>query len=254
MHQGQATADHLETVVLNYIDRLDGVAHLVVTGTCQDPASGAIHVVARSPVDPPAYYLRSFSDNAWTGWTEIPLGIKPLHAIPAVYRGRVCLFWLDVKLANEPQQQVPKVPALGEVPKDPQKQDPSVTPEVERYVILGLHFSMFRDGNWAPEQVSQGKLFDKPPLDPKSVKDSRSVEALYTLKARAWSGTISGNVDAVQTSITISTDLDMPAPPFHVSIGSEILLVTVVDGPTKTWTVVRGQQVRLPRSRQRLRQ
>ena len=145
-----------------------------------------------------------------------------------MYRGRVCLFWLDVKLANEPKQQVPKVPALGEVPKEPQKQDPNVTPEVERYVILGLHFSMFRDGNWAPEQVSQGKLFDKPPLDPKSVKDSRSVEALYTLKAQAaWSGTICRNVDAVQTSIHLD-DMDIRHPPCG---SARSLLVTVVMAP-----------------------
>jgi len=42
VHQGSSTPDYLETVVLNYIDRLDGVAHLVVTGTCEDPASGDI--------------------------------------------------------------------------------------------------------------------------------------------------------------------------------------------------------------------
>ena len=37
VRQGDSTADYLETVVLNYIDRLDGLAHLLVTGTCEDP-------------------------------------------------------------------------------------------------------------------------------------------------------------------------------------------------------------------------
>ena len=41
VRQGQSTADYLETVVLNYIDRLDGLSHLIVTGTCQDPATGS---------------------------------------------------------------------------------------------------------------------------------------------------------------------------------------------------------------------
>ena len=40
VRQGQSTADYLETVVLNYIDRLDGLAHLLVTGTCEDPETG----------------------------------------------------------------------------------------------------------------------------------------------------------------------------------------------------------------------
>ena len=48
VRQGQSTTDYLETVVLNYIDRLDGLAHLLVTGTCEDPATGTIYVVART--------------------------------------------------------------------------------------------------------------------------------------------------------------------------------------------------------------
>ena len=107
VRQGQSTADYLETVVLNYIDRLDGLAHLLVTGTCEDPASGNIYVVARTLADPPVFYLRSFADGAWTGWAQIPLDIKAYQAVPALYRGRVCLFWLDVKVSNEPQQVMP---------------------------------------------------------------------------------------------------------------------------------------------------
>ena len=236
VHQGQSTADHFETVVLNYIDRLDGLAHLVVTGTCQDPASGTIYVVARSPVDPPAYYLRSYTDSAWTGWAEIPLGIKALHVIPALYRGRICLFWLDVKLSNEPAHQMPTMPKETDKPTPPAPAD--------RYVTLGVHFSIFRNGSWAPAQTSTGKLFDKPPLDASAVSDARAVEALYTLKVQApWSGLLNGDMDAAQTSIAVSSQRGVAAPPFHVSIGCEILLVTAVSGTGNTnWTVVRGQQ------------
>ena len=95
VHQGQSTADYLETVVLNYIDRLDGLAHLLVTGTCEDPATGTIYVVARTLADPPVFYLRSFVNGAWTGWAKIPLDIKAHQAVPALHRGRVCLFWPD---------------------------------------------------------------------------------------------------------------------------------------------------------------
>ena len=111
VHQGQSTADSLETVVLNYIDRLDGLAHLQVTGTCEDPADGSIYVVARTPADPPVFYLRSFAGGAWTGWAQIPLNINADHAVPGLYRGRVCLFWLDVKVSNEPKQVLPPAQA-----------------------------------------------------------------------------------------------------------------------------------------------
>jgi len=178
VHQGQATKDYLETVVLNYLDRLDGLAHLQVTGTCEDPATGSIHVVARSLADPPVFYLRSYVNAAWSGWVQIPLDIKAHQVVPAVYRGRVCLFWLDVKVSNEPHQTL--------APVEQSSSPPSQT--ADQYVALGVHFSTFRNGSWAPAQVAKGKLFDKPfyvgdPADV-SASDAKTVESLYTIKVQ----------------------------------------------------------------------
>ena len=106
VQQGQSTADYLETVVLNYISRLDDLAHLLVTGTCEDPVSGDIHVVARTLADPPVFYHRSYTGGAWGGWTKIPLDIKAHQVAPAIYRRRLCLFWLD----REGRQRAPAAP------------------------------------------------------------------------------------------------------------------------------------------------
>jgi Neuraminidase-like domain len=111
VHQGQSTTDYLETVVLNYIDRLDGLAHLLVTGTCEDATSGDIYVVARTLADPPLFYYRSYVNDAWSGWVQIPLDIKAHQAVPALYRGRLCLFWIEVKISNEPNQGTPAAQA-----------------------------------------------------------------------------------------------------------------------------------------------
>ena len=175
VHQGQSNTDYLETVVLNYIDRLDGLAHLLVTGTCEDPATGDIYVVARTQADPPVFYLRSFTNGAWTGWTQIPLDIKAHQAIPAIYRGRVCLFWPEIKISNEPQQTLPAAQQSNTPPSQ----------NVERYVAIALYFSVFRNNAWAPAQASKGKLFDKPLLDPTAASNAKSVEALYTLKVES---------------------------------------------------------------------
>ncbi|HKV94827.1 MAG TPA: neuraminidase-like domain-containing protein [Candidatus Angelobacter sp.] len=174
VRQGQSTRDYLETVVLNYIDRLDGLAHLLVTGTCEDPSTGDIHVVARTLADPPLFYLRSYTNGAWTGWTQIPLDIKAHQVIPALYLGRLCLFWPELKVINEPKQQLPTTQASTSPP--PQ--------DVERYVSLAVFFSIFRNGSWAPAQASKGKLFDKPLIDPNSASDVKSVEAFYTIKVK----------------------------------------------------------------------
>lgn len=175
IQQKDSTADYLETVALNYIDRLDELAHLTVTGTCVDPRSSAIHVVARTAADPPRFYHRTFADRTWSGWQQIPLDIKAHQVVPAVYRRRLCLFWPDVKVVPEPRQPLPSAQAST----TPPNQDPA------KYVSIGLDFSIFRNGSWAPPQKSRGRLFDVPLLTSSSVSDSASVEALYTLKVQA---------------------------------------------------------------------
>ena len=129
---------------------------------------------ARSESDPPRFYLSSFVDGAWDGWEQIPLNIKARQAVPAVYAGHKCLFWLEAQMANEPDQNLP--------PAQPSDRPPSQ--EVDRYVTLTLYFSTFRNGAWMPAQEARGPLFDKPPLNSFTISRSKAVEALYTLKVR----------------------------------------------------------------------
>ena len=178
VHQGESTRDYLETVVLNYIDRLDGLAHLLVTGTCEDPSNGDIYVVARTLADPPVFYYRAFTNGAWAGWTQIPLDIKAHQAVPALYRGRLCLFWLQVSVSNEPKQPLPAAQQSSTPPSQ----------AADRFVTLGVYFSIFRNGTWAPAQAAKGKLFDKPFYDPTtSAGDTKTVESLYTIKVQTHS-------------------------------------------------------------------
>jgi Tc toxin complex TcA C-terminal TcB-binding domain/Neuraminidase-like domain/Salmonella virulence plasmid 28.1kDa A protein len=175
LRQNEATADNLEAVAEGYIESLDELAHLDVTGTCEDPATGDLHVVARLGADPPRYYHRTFHDRVWSGWTQIGVDIKAHHAVPGVYRGRLCLFWLDVKVSTEPHQVLPAAQASTSSPSQ----------EVDQYVSLGLNFSVLRNSGWAPAQKSRGHLFDIPLLTSQTASDSRAVEALYTLKVQS---------------------------------------------------------------------
>jgi len=178
VRQGESTTDYLETVVLNYIDRLDGLAHLLVTGTYQDPATGDIYVVARTQADPPVFYYRTYSsaNDTWNGWIQIPLDIKAHQVVPSLYRGRLCLFWMEVKVSNEPSQSVPPAQASSSPPSQ----------QADRYVSIGVYFSIFRNNAWAPAQSAKGKLFDKPFFDNTSTpNDARTVAALYTIKVQA---------------------------------------------------------------------
>ena len=172
VHQGEHTIDQLETVALHYIDRLEEIAHLHVTGTCKDPLTNTIHVVARTHADPPRFYHRSLSDGIWTGWISIPIDIKAHQVVPAVFRGRLCLFWPQIKVAAEPRQILPN----AQIQNSPPPQ------EISKFVSMSLYFSVFRNGTWAPHQAARGKLFDVPFLSSSTISDNRSIEALYTLK------------------------------------------------------------------------
>ena len=168
--QGQSTPDYLETVVLNYIEDLDAIAHLFVTGTYKDPVTGSIYVVARSVNDPPAFYIRSYIDGAWGGWTSIPLDIKAHHAVPAIYGGRLCLFWLQVRINSEPKQ-LPNLPAF----------DYTLAAQ-DKYVVLTPFFSVFRNGSWAPAESTKNSLFDKPPQPVDQQGHTNLIEELYSVK------------------------------------------------------------------------
>ena len=222
VQQGQSTTDYLETVVLNYIGGLDGLAHLIVTGTCEDPSNGDIYVVARTPAEPPVYYLRSYSAGAWGGWSQVTLTIKAHHAVPAVYRGRVCLFWLDLTVSNEPQQSLPAAQASSASPNQ----------ATDRYVALGVNFSMFSNGSWAPPQSAKGKLFDKPYYGPTIGYNARQTEALYTLKVQA---------PAVSSGYGANLWVDVfRLGDYSASTVSESLNLGVVSFTFGSWYVING--------------
>jgi hypothetical protein len=173
VRQGQSTADFLETTVLSYIDGLDGIAHLFITGMCQEPGTQNLHVIARTKVDPPVYYSRSYTLGAWSGWSQIRVDIHAHHAIPYFYHGHLYVFWIDIRTHAEPAQHLPA--------SDPSKTAPSQN--TDSYVSIGLSFTGYRNGGWLPIQAAKGRWFDKPIYDSTTqATDSRAIEALYSLK------------------------------------------------------------------------
>lgn len=176
VQQQENTADNLESIALNYIDRLDEIAHPIVTGMCTDPVTGDIHAVGRTNADPARFFFRTFKTRIrqWTPWQQIPLEIRSHQVIPAVYRRRVYLFWPQITLANEPKQNFPAPQASSNPPNQ----------DVARHVEINLFFSVYRNGAWAAAQMAKGKLFDVPLLNQDAVTDNRSVEPLYSLKTQ----------------------------------------------------------------------
>ena len=173
--QTNGTADALEPVVLNYIERLDQIAHLRVCGVCQDTVTATTHVIARTHADPPVYYHRTYKSNAWTPWVKIPLNIKAHQVVPVVHRRSLFIFWAEVVVANEPQQTIPAAQASS---------TPSSSNPPARHVEIRVGSSSWRNGKWTPALYAGGTLYDAPfiLLDPQANTETRVVEALYSVK------------------------------------------------------------------------
>ncbi len=171
VHQQENLAAGFETILLGYLDDLDGIARLRVTGICA--SGGRTYVVARTVSDPPSFYLRTLADNIWTPWQNIPLSINAHQVTPEVYGNNLYLFWPQIATANEPQQSLPKANT---------NDSNTPSPPPAQHVEISLGFSVLRDGKWTPVQLAKHKLYDMPLLDSAIVSHGNSIEALYTLK------------------------------------------------------------------------
>ena len=201
-HQQADTSDNLQTTVLAYIDGLDHVAHLRITGTCEDSVTGTRHVVARTHSDPPVYFHRTLdlAQQQWTPWTKIPLEIKAHQVVPAVYRRGVYLFWPQVAMANEPQQQVPAAAPTNQ---------PQMSTAPARHVEISVGSSTWRNGAWTQPQWAAGRIFDVPAQLSVGAANSstRAIEALYTLKIQLpATGTADMMVDIFRFGDNVRTE------------------------------------------------
>ena len=173
--QTNGTATALETVVLDFIERLDEIAHLRVCGMCEDTVTATTHVIARTHSDPPTYYHRTYFNGAWTPWAKMPLNIKSHHVVPVVHRRSLFIFWAEVVIANEPQQTVPAAQGSSSA---------STNAPPARHVEVRVGSSAWRNNKWTPATHAPGSLYDAPLilLDPQANTAPAAIEALYTIK------------------------------------------------------------------------
>lgn len=149
--QSEMTEDSARDSFLNYIDKLDQVANLDVTGVhWQDgegTGRGAYHVVGRTAgQEPHAYYYRRFEhpSERWTPWSKIELDLKSAPAVPFMYDRRTFLVWPEFREQKPPTGTSIAVPAAG---------GGSAPVERPRFAV-GVALSELRNGRWTPKKVS----------------------------------------------------------------------------------------------------
>lgn len=102
--QNDVTLDTAEKAFLNYLEKLDAVSRLEISGMYrqQEENTDIVHVIGRTRNTPHIYYYRQWVDSAaWTPWERIDLDIEGDHLMPVIYNRRLYLFWALIKEKDE---------------------------------------------------------------------------------------------------------------------------------------------------------
>ncbi len=149
--QNEVRDETVETALLTYIERLDTVARLEISGLYHqqeldeagDTALDVLHVFGRTRDAPHIYFYRRWLDQTqWTPWERVDLDIQGDQLVPVVRNRRLYLFW---PVFAEKPQKAPSIPARdsSESEKRPHK-----------HWEIQLAWSEHKQGKWLPKRVS----------------------------------------------------------------------------------------------------
>lgn len=146
--QSNITNDTCETAYMNYLNRLEEVAHMQPMGLYNDTDRNLIHVFARTSSTPSVYYYRRcdmsgshahIPSPVWTAWDKVDVHLESHYLMPAVFNNRLYIFWpIFTKVG-----QTAGVPAGEEAPT---------------FYSIKLAWSQYRNGKWSPKQESSDTL------------------------------------------------------------------------------------------------
>ncbi|GAA4803722.1 neuraminidase-like domain-containing protein [Lysobacter hankyongensis] len=151
--QSELTEDSARDAFLNYIDKLDQVANLDVTGVhWQDGdgyGRGAFHVVGRTAgQEPHAYFYRRFDhpSERWTPWSKIEIDLKSAPVVPFMYDRRTFLVWPEFREQKPETGSTIAIPASGG--------GGATVPVARQLIATGVALSELRNGKWTPRKVA----------------------------------------------------------------------------------------------------
>ena len=161
LQQNEATQENAEDAFLNYLHKLDEVAHLEVCGIYRQQEDlneynagyefDVWHVVARTKSSPRVYYYRTYdvNYNQWSPWEKIEVELDGEQIVPVVYNHRLYIFWLQFV---EKEMKPTKLPAAQAT------DDYSENQETLKYYEIQLLWTQRKGGSWMPKRISKQKL------------------------------------------------------------------------------------------------
>ena len=154
--QADITDDLAETALLNYLEKLDEVSKLEISGLYLQEDKDILHVFGRTTGVSRKYYYRRFEYGYWTPWEKVDLDIEDDPILPVVWKNRLFLFWLNI---------IRKGPDGVELPSDDDKTK-ATDIEIEdinkgmiEKIEINLSWSEYFNNKWQPRKTSD---FDSP--------------------------------------------------------------------------------------------
>jgi len=154
--QADITDDLAETALLNYLEKLDDVSKLEISGMYLQEDKEILHVFSRTTGASRKYYYRRFEYGYWTPWEKVDLDIEDDPILPVVWNDRLFLFWLNI---------VRKGPDGKELPSgdDKTKATDIEIEDINKGMIekieINLSWSEYFNNKWQPRKTSD---FDSP--------------------------------------------------------------------------------------------
>ncbi len=103
--QQNITKEAVERAYRNYITKLDEVANLRIAGNYFDSRTDTYYLFGRTTTAPYQYFWRTFNPpSSFSEWKKINLMIESPYVAIILYRQRLFLFWLDIKVRVAPQE------------------------------------------------------------------------------------------------------------------------------------------------------
>jgi hypothetical protein len=162
-----------ETAFMNFLERIDEVAKLQISGVYEDTYQGVLHVFGRTQTAPYRFFYRraeqfagvGLNTGQWTAWERLPIDIDVIedtdknrqnliednnhsgaHLVPVTWNRRLYLFWPQFRL-------VPDADYNDQIPADFDR--------VNGWEIK-LAWSELWNGSWTPKQVSVSSIASRP--------------------------------------------------------------------------------------------
>jgi hypothetical protein len=152
--QADITDELAETALLNYLEKLDEVSKLEISGMYlhEDEAGNEVddilHVFGRTTGASRKYYYRRYDGN-WTPWERMDLDIEDNPILPVVWKNRLFLFWLNIVRKGPENNQLPSnTKAIDLTTKD-------INQGMEEKIIeINLSWSEYYNNKWQPRKTS----------------------------------------------------------------------------------------------------